>query len=95
MARLSRIVVPNLPHHITQRGTRRQDVFFSDEDRLNYLGMVAESADRFGVAIWSWCLMSNHVHFIAVPKTEQALALCFGRAHTQYTRMVNPNFWTI
>jgi putative transposase len=50
---------------------------------------VREAAERFGVAIRSWCLMSNHVHFVAVPEGEKSLALCFGRAHTQYTRMVN------
>ena len=89
MPRLARLVIPGLPHHITQRGTRREDVFFSDEDRLRYLAFVREAAERFGVTIRSWCLMSNHVHFVAVPKGEKSLALCFGKAHTQYTRMIN------
>ena len=89
MARLSRLVEPGIAHHVTQRGTRRQDVFFSDEDYESYIGMVAECAKKFGVEIWSWCLMPNHVHFVAVPATERSLALCFGRLHTQYTRMVN------
>ena len=89
MPRLARVVVPGLPHHVTQRGTRREDVFFSDEDRLRYLAFVREAAERFGVTIRSWCLMSNHVHFVAVPEGEKSLALCFGKAHTQYTRMIN------
>jgi len=89
MPRLARLVVPGLPHHITQRGTRREDVFFSDEDRLQYLMFLREAAERFGVTIWSWCLMSNHVHFVAVPKSENSLALCFGKVHTKYTRMIN------
>ena len=89
MPRLARVVIPGLPHHVTQRGVQRRDVFSSDEDRLRYLEFVREAAERFGVAIRSWCLMSNHVHFVAVPEGERSLALCFGRAHTRYTRMVN------
>ena len=89
MPRLSRVVIPGLPHHVTQRGVQRRDVFFSDEDRLRYLEFVREAAERFGVTIWSWCVMANHVHFVAVPQGEKSLALCFGKAHTQYTRMVN------
>lgn len=89
MARLARVVIPGLPHHLTQRGNRRQEVFFSDGDRTAYIDIVRESAERFGVRIWAWCLMPNHVHFVAVPKSERSLALCFGRAHTRYTRMIN------
>jgi len=89
MPRLARVVIPGVPHHLTQRGVQRRDVFSSDEDRLGYLEYVREAAERFGVTIWSWCLMSNHVHFVAVPSGEKSFALCFGRAHTQYTRMVN------
>lgn len=76
MPRLARAVVPGLPHHVVQRGNRRQDVFFSDEDRLKCLDMVRESAAKFDVAIRSWCLMTNHVHFVAVPEDEKSLALC-------------------
>jgi putative transposase len=59
MARFARVVLPGIPHHITQRGTRREEVFFTDEDRQRYLTMVAEAAERFGVEIWAWCLMPN------------------------------------
>ena len=89
MTRLARVVVPGMAHHVTQRGNRRQQVFFSAEDRHIYLQYVQEAAEQFGVSIWAWCLMTNHVHFVAVPEAENALALCFGRAHTRYTRMIN------
>jgi putative transposase len=75
MPRLARVVIPGLPHHVTQRGVQRRDVFFSDEDRLRYLEYVREAAERFGVTFWSWCLMSSHVHFVAVPQGEKSLAL--------------------
>jgi len=89
MARIARVVVPELPHHVTQRGVRRMDVFFSDGDRREYLKQLAEQGERFGVKYFAWCLMSNHVHLIAVPDRETSLARGIGEAHRRYTRYVN------
>jgi putative transposase len=89
MARISRIVVSGFPHHVTQRGVRSMDVFHSDEDRLAYLCFLSEETTRFGVDILTWCLMTNHVHFIAVPQSETSLARGIGEAHRRYTRMKN------
>ena len=89
MARLSRIVVPGYPHHVTQRGVRSMDVFYSEADRREYLGMLGEEIARHGVSILTWCLMTNHVHFVAVPHRETSLARAFGAAHRRYTRMKN------
>lgn len=89
MARLSRLVIPGYPHHITQRGVRSIDIFASDDDRHAYLNFMAEEAERFGVSFLAWCLMDNHVHLIAVPETETALARAIGEAHRRYTRMKN------
>lgn len=89
MARLPRLVVPDHPHHLTQRGVRSMDIFTSDEERSVYLAFVAEECKRHGVEVLAWCLMTNHVHFIAVPKTATSLARAFGEAHRRYTRMKN------
>lgn len=89
MARIARVVIPDFPHHVVQRGVRRMDVFFSDDDREEYLSLLAEQGDRFGVHYLAWCLMPNHVHLIAVPKTESSLALGIGEAHRKYTRYIN------
>ena len=89
MARLARVVVPGFPHHVTQRGTRRQEIFFSDEDRRGYLELVRAAAEHFGVTVCAWCLMPNHMHFVATPAAVDSLALCFGQAHTRYSRMIN------
>lgn len=89
MARLPRLVVPGYPHHLTQRGVRSMAVFASDDDRISYLSFVADECKRHGVDVLAWCLMTNHVHFIAVPKAEQSLARAFGEAHRRYTRMKN------
>ena len=89
MARLARVVVPGLPHHIILRGVRRMDVFFSDDDRREYLKQLADQGERFGVKYLAWCLMTNHVHLIAIPAEESSLARGIGEAHRRYTRYVN------
>ena len=89
MARIARVVVPGLPHHVTQRGNRRMQTFFGEEDYRAYLSLAAEWCSRHGVAIWAYCLMPNHVHLIAVPRSGEGLARALGEAHRRYTRSVN------
>ncbi len=59
MARISRIIIPGYPHHITQRGVRSMDVFANDSDRVVYLKSLAEEASKAGVAILAWCPMTS------------------------------------
>ena len=80
MARLARLVIPGLPHHITQRGNRRQQTFFNDGDYGAYLELMADWCREQGVEIWGYCLMPNHVHLIAVPASEQGLRRASGEA---------------
>lgn len=89
MARIARIIAPGIPHHVTQRGNRRQQTFFCDEDYQAYLTLMAEWCGKYRVALWAWCLMPNHVHLVAVPETEEGLARAIGEAHRRYTRRIN------
>ena len=89
MARMARIVIPGCPHHVIQRGNRRQNVFFTDKDRQYYLDLLHRYAQESGLSFWAYCLMDNHVHLIAVPKEEGSLASGIGEVHRKYTRMVN------
>jgi len=89
MARSARIVIPGLPHHITQRGTRRLDTFFSDADYSAYLALLTEACEKTGVACWAYCLMPNHVHLILVPPEEDTLGAVLGVTHSRYTKRVN------
>jgi putative transposase len=95
MARHARVVVPGYPHHITQRGNRRQQTFFELSDYLHYLGLLTEECMKSNVEIWAYCLMPNHVHLIAVPATENNLHEAVGRTHMRYTKRVNQRMeWT-
>ena len=89
MARLARIVIPGVAHHVTQRGNRRQPVFFSDDDRKRYLALIREGCAAARVRCLAWCLMDNHVHLVLVPETADGLRAALGEAHRRYTRAVN------
>lgn len=94
MARQARIVLPDTPHHITQRGNRGENVFFEKSDYEAYLTFLAEECADKGVSIWSWCLMPSQIHLIAVPGKQNALGRALGEAHRRYTRRINErNGW--
>lgn len=89
MPRLARTVAVGCAHHITQRGNNRQDVFFVDDDRRVYLDLLKQQADKYGLDVNGYCLMSNHIHLIAIPHTDEALAQAVGRTHFRYTQYIN------
>jgi len=89
MARIARAVAPGIPHHITQRGNRRLQTFFNNDDYQFYLEVMSEWCKKLHVDIWAYCLMPNHVHLIAVPETKDGLKKAIGEAHRRYTRHIN------
>lgn len=89
MTRVARVVVPGYPHHVTQRGNRRADVFVTEQDREFYLAQLGKYARAHGVDIWAYCLMTNHVHVVAVPATEEGLARTFRDTHTVHAMRFN------
>jgi putative transposase len=89
MARLGRITVPGLPHHVTQRGNRRQPIFFEPDDYVLYRDLLAEHCRSASVEIWAYCLMPDHVHLVLVPHAADALARAIGETHRKYTVFIN------
>ena len=89
MPRIARPVFPGIPHHITQRGNRRENVFFTDGDRVAYLSWLVDYCIRFELRVLAYCLMTNHVHLIAIPGTEDALEKVFRPLHTRYAQRIN------
>jgi putative transposase len=88
MARLARLVVPGLPHHVTQRGNGRAQTFFGDADYTLYRDLLAASCQAADVAIWSWVLMPNHVHLILVPADADGLRRALAPVHGRYAGTV-------
>lgn len=58
-------------------------------DKKNYYNLLKRSADKVGIEIWAYCIMNNHVHLVAVPKTESALAKGIGEAGRKYALSIN------
>lgn len=89
MVRIARIVLPGLPHHVSQRGNNRQNVFLSNSDREFYSKTLHKQSEKFGFCIHAYCLMANHIHLIGTPETNQSLAKAIGRTHLIYTQYFN------
>jgi putative transposase len=85
MARIARVVVPGLPHHVLQRGNRRQRTFFRKADDAACSSRLATWCRGHGVAVWASCRMPNHVHLILVPSRDDGLRRALGEAHRRYT----------
>lgn len=89
MPRIARTVFAGIPHHITQRGNRRGDVFFDDEDRSAYLEQLSGYCGLHEVEILAYCLMTNHVHLVAVPAREDGLHRVFKPLHMRHAQSIN------
>lgn len=89
MPRFTRLVVPGFPHHVTQRGSRRQQTFFGDDDYSAYRSLLAEQLPKARTDVLAYCLMPNHVHLILVPHATDSLATLLRRTHARYARRVN------
>ena len=89
MARLARVVIPGIPHHVTQRGNGRAQTFFEEGDYALYLDLLADAARRAQAEVWAYCLMPNHVHIVLTPSDQDGLARTFGELHRRYTGYVN------
>ncbi len=89
MPRIARVVVPEMPHHVTQRGNYQQKVFMEDIDRRLYLRWIKEYSDRYSLKIWAYCLMDNHVHYVVVPQRMDSMARTFNQAHMRYSQYIN------
>ena len=89
MARLPRVVIADVPHHVTQRGNARQVILADAADRLTYLELLRQYSELHQLSLLGYCLMSNHTHLIAVPRTAQALAQTLKHTHGRYASYWN------
>jgi putative transposase len=86
---MARAVLPGVPHHLTQRGLNRQDIFFDAADYEVYLSQIRQSAACFGASLLGYCCMTSHVHWVVAPNAPGSLARTFGEAHGRYAAYAN------
>jgi putative transposase len=89
MPRIARIVVPDCPYHVTHRGNHKEAIFFGSGTQQLYLARLRAYAARYGMEVWAYCLMPNHVHLIVVGRHNDSLARAIGNTHREYSRRVN------
>jgi putative transposase len=89
MARLARVIAVGVPHHITQRGNARRFILQDEPDRKVYLDLLRQSTEMHGIALIGYCLMSNHVHLVAVPRKADVLARALGETHGRFASYWN------
>jgi putative transposase len=86
---MARVVIPGVPHHVTQRGNRGEDVFSGDADRRRYLALLGEYGAKHGLAVQAYCLMTNHVHLVVVPETADSLSATLKPVHLRHAQELN------
>src|SRR5215831_9314990 len=89
MARLPRVVAVDVPHHVTQRGNARQVIFGCDADRLTYLELLRQHCELYQLSLLGYCLMSNHVHLVVIPRASHSLAQALKHTHGRYAAYWN------
>jgi putative transposase len=89
MARLARIVVPGVPHHVTQRGNGGARTFFVDEDYGFYKELLGQHCREAGVEVWAWVLMPNHVHLILKPSDSDGLRRALSQVHRRHAGRIH------
>ncbi len=92
MPRIARIAVLGIPHHVTQRGNNHEVIFFDDDDRRRYLEWLRGYINHYGVVVWAYCLMNNHIHLVAVPQKIDSLSNALRDAHMRYAQYINRRY---
>jgi len=92
MPRIARVVVPDYPHHITQRGNNRSDVFLEEPDRQYFLEFLQQALQETKSQLWAYCLMTNHFHLLIVPREPGALGRCLHQVTFKYAQYFNSQY---
>ena len=94
MARMARVVATGVPHHVTQRGNSRRQVFETDSDRLVYLQLLRLNCQAHELSVLGFCLMTNHVHLVVTPNRAESMALAMRHTHGRYASYLNARLGT-
>jgi putative transposase len=92
MPRISRVVVPEYPHHITQRGTNRSEIFLEDNDYQHFLILLGKCLEKTRTNLWAYCLMNNHFHLLLTPDTPEGLGKCLHGVTFRYAQYFNTKY---
>ena len=92
MPRIARVVATGYPHHIIQRGNNREKIFHDDEDSMRYLSFLRKYSEKWNSPVLAYCLMSNHVHILARPASDESLYKMMQGVTLCYTQYANRKY---
>ena len=92
MPRRNRCILAGVPCHITQRGVDGRETVSDDADRETYVKLLRRNLVDAGVSVLGWCLMTNHVHLVAIPEREDSMAVLLRRVHGRYAQYYNVRY---
>ena len=92
MPRKARMYLPNVPVHVVQRGNNRMPGFFRTQDYLFYLQCLDESRLKYSVDVHAYCLMTNHVHLLLTPATEEGVSKVMQSIGRRYVQYINRSY---
>ena len=92
MLRRTRQYIPHLPYHVVQRGNNREACFIEPEDYQFYLALWQELAIKFQSAVHAYCLMTNHIHFLVTPATDDAISQTMKIVGSRYAQYFNRKY---
>ena len=92
MARLSRVTPTGIPQHVIQRGNNKQVCFADEEDFACYAHWLKTYSQKFLVEIHAWVFMTNHVHLLCTPKSENSISQMMQSLGRQYVRYFNDKY---
>jgi putative transposase len=92
MPRIGRAVAAGFPHHVIQRGNNRENVFFEKDDRRQYFSLLKKYSAKWTSPVMAYCLMTNHVHLLTKPGTEESLFKMMQGVTLCYTQYINRNY---
>lgn len=92
MPRIPRVLIANACYHVTSRGNQKQQIFFNEEDRRCYLGILKKAKQRYGIQLYAYCLMPNHIHLLADPDVQEDLSRFMHWMNRGYTAYFNKEY---
>jgi putative transposase len=98
MARLPRFIITGHPQHVIIRGNNRDPIFYSDEDYRFYLDKLQDACIKHQCTIHAYVLMTNHVHLLITPHTEDGISKTMqmlGRYYVQYFNFTHKRTGTL
>lgn len=92
MPRRTRMYVPGLPYHIVQRGNNHEACFIEPENYQYYLQLWREISRRYSARVHAYCLMTNHIHFLATPETKTSISNVMKVVGSRYAQYFNKKY---